>query len=148
MKYVNKNLTLPELFNVISKMEGTLDDKAKFLKQFGRRDVLWFVDFMYNTNKEGLTVPEFTPSRKPVGLNYMTIGTALTQIQSALQHRNNPKIYERNLKLVLESISADEAELLVQVFKGGKVEGVSKAVFKRAFPGYFPDVERNTVELV
>jgi hypothetical protein len=115
---------------------------------YGRRDMLWFVNFLYNVNKEGLTIPDYTPSRKPVGLNYMTILNAINQLQGCIDHRNNPNVYSRNLQRVLESVSADEAELLVRAFSGQKVEGVSKAVFKRAFPGYFPGNESHDLELV
>ena len=83
-KYHNPNLSLPEIFNVVAKMEGTVDDKAKFLKMYGRRDMLWFVNFLYNVNKEGLTIPEYAPSRKPVGLNYMTILNAINQLQGCI----------------------------------------------------------------
>jgi hypothetical protein len=143
MKYINPNLTLPEILNVVSRMEGTIDEKAKMLANWQRKDVHWFVDFMYNgdTDREGIVLPEYKASNKPVGTNFMTINSALPKINAAIQHKTNKTVFDRNMKVVLESISSDEAQLLVKLFSGQKVEGISKAVFRRAFPTYFRTTE-------
>lgn len=131
------NKTIPEIFDAVRAAEGSVDDKAQVLKMYDRKDLRFVVDFMYNGNKDGLYVPEYTPSSKPVGMNYMTIGTALKQIEAALQYRTQIDVYERNVVRVLESVSADEAQLIADLFEGKKVEGISKAVFKRVYPAFF-----------
>lgn len=143
MKYFNPNLSLPQILNVISKMEGTVEDRANTLKQWNRKDVHWFVDFMFNGEKdrEGIVIPEFKKSSKPFGVNFMTLNSALPKINAAITNRTNKAVFDRNIKLVLESISADEADLLVNVLTGKTVENIPRAVFRRAFPSYFRNSE-------
>lgn len=143
MKYVPTNLTLPEFFKYILKNCKTVDEKAALIKQHNRKDLHWLVDFMYNGKEvqESVKLPDFIVSTKPVGNNYLTIGNALPKINAAITHRANKAVFDRNMRMVLESVSADESKLLVDVFAGRKIEGISKAVFERSLPMYFRTVE-------
>jgi hypothetical protein len=137
MKHINRNLTIPEIFKRVTALEGTIDEKAKLLAQFDRKDIRWVVDFMYNGEIDGVVVPEFKRSNRPVGQEYMTILTAIPKLNSALGNRHNKAVFDRNMIMVLENISGDESDLLVSLMNGKKVEGVSKAVFKRVYPAFF-----------
>lgn len=138
MKYVNKTLSLPEIFKRVA-AQPTVEEKINTLKQYDRKDVRWVVDFMYNADTEGLTIPEYKKSNYIDGMSYMTIITAIGKLQSAIQYRNNPSVYTRNMTVLLESLHADEAQLIVDIFQGKKIEGVSKKVFKRVYPNFFPE---------
>lgn len=138
MKYVNKTLSLPEIFKRVA-AQPTVEEKINTLKQYDRKDVRWVVDFMYNADTEGLTIPEYKKSNYIDGMSYMTIITAIGKLQSSIQYRNNPSVYTRNMTVVLESLHADEAQLIVDIFQGNKIEGVSKKVFKRVYPNFFPE---------
>lgn len=138
MKPVNSSLTIPEVFDRIRSAGDTVDEKAKELSRYAHRpDIRWIVDYMYNADVTQVVIPEYKKNNYPLGCNYMSIGTSIAMLNTAIQHRSNPKVYERNLITILESVHATEAEFLEAVLKGGKVEGISKAVFKRVFPGFF-----------
>lgn len=144
MKYVNKALSLPEIFKRVA-AQPTVDEKINLLRQYDRKDVRWVVDFMYNADTQGLTIPEYKKSNYIDGMSYMTIITAIGKLQSAIQHRNNSAVYTRNLTVVLESLCADEAQLIVDLFEGKKIEGVSKKVFKQVYPNFFPKSDQTVL---
>lgn len=138
MKYVNKTLLLTEIFKRVAE-QPTVEEKINLLREYDRKDVRWVADFMYNADTQGLTIPEYKKSNYVDGMSYMTIVTAIGKLQAALQYRNNPSVYNRNMTVVLESLHADEAQLVEDIFQGKKIEGVSKKVFKRVYPHFFPE---------
>lgn len=141
----NRNKSLAEIFQTVKEFEGTLDDKAKLLKGYTRKDVRWYVDFMYNRSGDFLDVPEFKYSNRPHGVSFATINTSIARIEAAVRLRDtNPEASERNILRVLEIIPNDEADLLVDLFRGRKVDGISKAVFKRAYPDLFIEPPKET----
>lgn len=144
MKHINKNISIVEIFQRVRELEGTVDDKAKLLALYDRKDVRWLVDFAYN-GPVPLNIPEFKRSNRPYGVEYMTVLSGLPKLNSALQYIDNPVVFERNLKLVLENISPEESDLLVDIFSGKKFEGVSKAVLKRVYPTFFRSSDEEAV---
>lgn len=144
MKYLNKNISIVEIFKLVRELEGTVDDKAQLLAQYDRKDVRWLIDFAYN-GPVPLTIPTFKRSIRPYGIEYMTVLSGLPKLNSALQYIDNPTVFERNIKLVLENISPEESDLLVEIFSGKKFEGVSKAVLKRVYPAFFRQSDEEAV---
>ncbi|MNE51604.1 hypothetical protein D3C80_1462390 [compost metagenome] len=144
MKHINKNISIVEIFQRVRELEGTVDDKAKLLAVYDRKDVRWLVDFAYN-GPVPLNIPEFKRSNRPYGIAYLTVLTGLPKLNSALQYVSNQAVFDRNLKLVLENVSPEEADLLVEIFSGKKFEGVSKAVLKRVYPTFFRPSDEEAV---
>lgn len=141
MKYINRNISIPEIFEIVSKLD-TIEEKVNLLKQYDRRDLRWVVDFMYNADKTGLYIPDYKPGNFVNGMSYMSIGSALQKIEAALNNKHNKTIYERNLIIVLENVHKEEAQLLTDIFQGKKIEGVSKQVFKRVYPAFFRESDQ------
>lgn len=135
--YIDKSLTLPEIFDRVAE-KGTIEEKASLLRAYDTKHLRWFIDALYNRDFSSLTIPEYKPSNMPSGIAFMSINTAIPRIGVALQHADKPHVVDRNLTLVLEGVTKEEAELLVKLFKGEKrIAGVSKAVFKKAYPEFF-----------
>lgn len=135
---IDNSRSIAHIFEIIRNLDGTIDDKARLLRAYRRKDILWLIDFMYNYENIDFEIPEYKPSTKPYGINFSTLVNSLPTLKAAIKHKENRKVYTRNLTIVLESISKEESDLLVNILKGKKIEGVSKAVIKRAFPDYFP----------
>lgn len=144
MKYYNKELTIPEIINKLLTIEGTISEKSYILKNnWNRKDLRFYIDFMYNGDKTRKLIgelPSYNKSTFAVN-NYMQINTALGRLTSilALVHTEHfdKKHFDKNLKLVLESVSAEEAECLFDLFSGKKHEGGLKKIFKEAYPEFF-----------
>lgn len=138
MMRINRNLPASDIFARVKDLVGTVDDKASLLAQYDRKDIRWLVDFAYNSDPTKLPpMPEFKRSIRPSGIDYMTILSALPRIEASLKHKDNLALWNKNMALVLENVNGNDADLLVSLFSGKKVEGVSKAVFKRVYPNFF-----------
>jgi len=136
-QHINKSRTVPEVFDLV-RQEPTNEDKVKLLQAYNTKALQFVVNGLYNVDWEGLKVPKYTPNHRPPEICSMNLNNSVKKIESAYKLRyTNPKVSERNLLLVLEELSADEAELLVNIIKGKKVEGISKSVFKKTFPAFF-----------
>jgi len=142
MKQINKLLPVHEIFKLVADLNGTVDEKARLLAQYDRKDVRWLVDIAYN-GEQPYPIPEYKPSNRPHTVGFMTLLNALPKLNAALQYKDNKAVYDRNLKLVLENVSVGDVDLLISVLQGKKIEGVSKAVLKRVYPTFFrePDDE-------
>lgn len=134
------NLTLPEIFEKVRQTNGTIDEKATVLKKYTSKSLLWFVDVMYNAKELGdIQIPEYAPSTFPVGNTYMNFSGSLGKLEYIMTCKGETPQAQRNLLVILQNVHKDEAAMIVNLLQGKKVEGVSKAVFKRAFPQFFPD---------
>lgn len=145
MVYINTDISVPQLIERLKSMGGTVEDKVTVLQTFGRRkDLLFVIDFMYNGDKTRQlikSIPEYKPSTKPYGFNFLTLTTSLNRIHAALALLESPHFtqekFDKLLKLVLESVSADEASFLVALLQGNKIRGGVKEAFKAVFPQFF-----------
>lgn len=135
---INANsYTLPEIFERVAQEDGT-DKKAALLKRFDSRHLQWFVDAMYNRDLSDLKIPEYKKSTLQPTVTLMTIKQAIPRIEAAYRHRDNEKTSKRNLQIALENVTAEEADLLERLIRGEKkINGVSKAVFKKVYPQFF-----------
>jgi len=137
--HINKSRTVPEVFDLIREEESN-EDKVKLLRAYNTKALQFVINGLYNVDWEGLKIPKYTPNHRPPEICSMNLNTSIKKIESAYKLRySNPKVSERNLLLVLEEMSADESELLVNMIKGKKVEGISKSVFRKAYPVFFRD---------
>lgn len=141
---INKNRSIPEIFDHVRTYKSKAN-KVTLLKKYDNRHLRWFVNAMYNVDWSEMEVPKYKPSPRPPEISHQSIGTAIPRIEQAYRQRfNRPEQTERLLLLVLEEMSAPEAELLVHVFNGKKrIEGVSKHVFKEVYPDLFRFPEKN-----
>jgi hypothetical protein len=135
--YIDKSLTLPEVFERVSKKE-TVQERAYLLLKYETEPMKWYINALYNRDFTHLPIPEYTKSDKPAGVTFMTMKQAIPRLEAALKYNNKPHVVERNLLLVLETVTAEEAELIEKLLKGEKrINGVSKSVFKKAYPQFF-----------
>lgn len=130
--------TIPEVFEAAKGMDN--DEQVKLLKENDSKGLRFIVNGMYNVDWSGMKLPLFKYSDKPEAICESSIGLCIKRIDAAYRIRHdNPKRSEELMELVLESVSKEEADLLVNMIKGKKIDGISKTVFKKAFPGFFLD---------
>lgn len=143
---ISKNIPLNEIFDKVASSNGPVEERAAILRAYSRHDLRWVVQYMIVEKHEPIHVPEFKYSNRPYGVSFSTLNQSITRIKAALGYLSQGKqtVFEKNIRLVLESVPNAEADLLVNILKGKKIEGVSRAVFKRAFPEYFPVSDQET----
>lgn len=144
--HVNKGLTLPEIFNIV-RLKEEKQDKIKTLKAYDTKTLRWFVNAMYNRDWSTLPKVDYKPNHRPVGVCTLSIFTAMSRIESALKYaETNPDVAKKNLIIVLEEVSEDEAKLLTDMFVGRKVQGISKSIFAAVYPEFFRSEETDTAD--
>ena len=137
MAYIDKGLTLPEVFKRVAEKE-TIEEKAKALKAYETKSLRWFIDSLYNRDLSDIVIPEYKVSKNPSGIAFMNINNSMNRIEAAISNKDKPWIMNRNLTLVLEGVTSEEASLIEKLLKGERrITGVSKTVFKKAYPEFF-----------
>jgi len=137
MAYIDKGLTLPEVFKRVAEKE-TIEEKAKTLKAYETKSLRWFIDSLYNRDLSDIVIPEYKVSKNPSGIAFMNINNSMNRIEAAISNKDKPWIVNRNLTLVLEGVTSEEASLIEKLLKGERrITGVSKTVFKKAYPEFF-----------
>ena len=137
MAYIDKSLTLPEIFERVSEKK-TIEEKAKLLKDFETKSLRWFIDSLYNRDLSYIEIPKYKVSNNPSGIAFINIGNSINRIEAAIKNKDKPWVVNRNLTLVLEGMTSDEAKLIEKLIKGERrITGVSKTVFKKAYPEFF-----------
>lgn len=140
------NRTIPEVFDLVRETK-TQEEKIKALRAYDSKQMRWFIYNTYFVDWSGITIPSYKPNHRPPEICNMSIKTALTRLEAAFQNKDkNPKLTEKLLDIVLNEVSAKEAELLVNLFQGKKIKGVSKAVLKAAYPNFFPNEPKEEVK--
>lgn len=136
-RFINKSRTVPEVFDIIRDAESK-EEKIALLRAYDTKALQYIINGMYNVDWSGLPVPKIKFNHRPPEICNANLNTSLTRIESAYKHRfDNPENAKRNLVRILEEVSEREARLLLDMFKGKKVQGISKAVFKEAYPSFF-----------
>lgn len=140
---INKNRTIPEVFDVVAEIDDQ-HEKIRALRAYRTKALMYVINLMYNTDWSHIKIPKYTPNHRPPEICTKGINTSLTDLETAYKYSTTkPEVTERVLTKVLTDVSAREAELLVDVFRGKKVKGISKTVFRKAYPQFFP-VEEET----
>ena len=132
------NITLPEIFEYIQSLDSQ-SDKLEALSSYSNMNQLkWFVNAMYNFDFTDFKVPDYTPNLQPIGLT-QTIGRNLSRLEAAIKLHQVGKLdrYNDVMSIVLENVSRDEALLLERLFTNKKLDGVSKAMWKKIYPEFF-----------
>jgi len=140
---IRPNTTLPELFDKVRSMESNAD-KLFVLRQYNSRQLSWFVNATYNFDFSDYKIPKHKKGFKPPEICYLTLNKAINRIEAAVTFHQNGNIakYEDLMNLVLEGVSAKEAELLEDLFNNKKIEGISKSVWKELYPKFFRTEEK------
>lgn len=147
-RYINKSRTVPEVFDVVSEAE-TKEEKVALLRSYNTKALQYVINAMYNVDWSGMPIPKVKFNHRPPEICNANISNSLTRIESAYRNREaNPEVSKKNLIRVLEEVSEREAKLLIDIFKGRKVPGISKSVFKEAYPKFFrtSEDEEETVQ--
>lgn len=135
--HVNLSRTIPEVFDLVSQAE-TREDKINLLRLYDTKSLRFIVNGLYNVDWSDLKIPNYKPSNRPPEVADSNILKSIPRIEAAYQYRlRRPDVAERAILNVLESVSSREAELLVNMMAGRKIDGISKAVFKAAYPHFF-----------
>lgn len=137
--YINKTRTIPEVFDVIAKASSA-EERVALLRAYDTKALRYVINGFYNVDWSGVQIPTFKFSTYPVGICTMSISTAIGRLEQAYSYRvTNPSVTERNLIIVLEEVSKEEAELLVAMITGDHTYELlpSKAECKEAFPEMF-----------
>lgn len=130
-----------ELGEILEKLPhlNSRKEKAEYLQAHDNKVLRWFVESCFDVNiNYDLAVPEYKPCIFPRSCTYSTLALEMKML---LELRNpeskiKPERKVRILARILESVHAEEAELLVQAINGKcKVPGLTKAVVEAAFPG-------------
>lgn len=132
------NITLPEIFEYVQSLDSQ-SEKLEALRSYSNmKQLKWFVNAMYNYDFNGFDIPPYTPNMQPVGLT-QTIGRNLTRLDAAIKLHQAGRLERYNdiMTIVLESVSRDEALLLERLFANKKIDGVSKAMWKKIYPEFF-----------
>ena len=146
MAVFNSNRTIPEVFELVNQ-QPTNEDKVKVLRAYESKQLRWFVYNMYCVDWSDVKIPKYKPNHRPPEICNASIKSSLTRLEAAYKNNNNnPKLTNKLLDLILHEVSAKEAELLVDMIKGRKVKGVSKKVFKTAFPSFFQEDQDGDTE--
>lgn len=136
-RYVNKSRTIPEVFDVVLDADSK-EEKVALLRAYNTKALQYVINALYNVDWTGMPIPKVKLNHRPPEICDANLNTSLTRIESAYKNRYiNPQSAERNMRRILEDISEREARLLIDIIKGKKVPGISKAVFKEAYPVFF-----------
>src|SRR5690554_532062 len=81
-RYLNSAKTIPEVFSEVKMIENRTE-KIERLKCYRSRALAFFVNGLYNEDWSELSIPEYKPNPKPVGICFSSIHGSITRIQAA-----------------------------------------------------------------
>ena len=131
-----------EIFNEFE-LAKTRQEKIDVLKKHADHWFVTFLNYAFNQDiKFDFTeIPSYKPAVEPAGLNWSTLHLELRKLYLFIPShvKYNGKLPDRKhtnvLIEILQSVHADEAKLLVQVFQRKlKVKGLTDKLVKEAFP--------------
>lgn len=135
--HVNKNRTVPEVFDVVAEKDS-VDEKVMLLKAYDTKALRYIIHYMYNVDWSGMNVPRVKLNHRPPEICSQNLNKVVTDIETAYKYRETkPDVTDRVLSRILVELSSREAQLLMDIFKGKKVKGISKSVFEKAYPQFF-----------
>lgn len=135
--HINKSRTIPEIFDIVASKESK-EEKVKLLRAYNTKGLQYIINGIYNVNWDGMAIPSFEYSNRPPEVCAININNAIGKLESAYKYRHsNSKVAEKNLITILEEVSNPEADLIINMINGKKIPGISKSVFKEAYPNFF-----------
>lgn len=138
MRYISTNKTIKEVFDYVADNAKSNQEKLVLLKQFNHRGIKWLVHAMYCRDLSHLPIPKYTPNHRDKDLCHATIFNSINRIETAFRlYETKPKKYDDLMTLVLQELPKDDAQLLVDVMSGKKVQGISKSIWKQLYPEFF-----------
>jgi hypothetical protein len=121
----------------------TRQEKIDVLKKHSDHWFVTFLNYAFNPDVkfDFDTVPNYKPAVEPAGLTWSTLHLEMRKLYLFMPSSSKyvgklPERKHTNLLLeILESVHAEEAKLLEQVFlKKLKVKGLTDKIVKEAFP--------------
>lgn len=120
------------------------EERISLLRKYGDKAFVTFLQFVFDPNikfdKEAFP-RNYTPALEPAGLNYTYLNLEIPKLYRFIKnHPAKPEglTVEKQQKLlgiILESLHADEARILVHLFqKDLKVKYLTKKLVKESFP--------------
>lgn len=143
LKHRISDKTLPEIFTEV-KNTKSFDEKVDTIRAYDNKAMRFYVNaaYGYDWKQLNLQIPEYKPSHLPVGITYSNIGKSINQIETMLKvAKTKPERARAIMQDILESVSAQEAELLTQLFLGRKTKDVPKKVFEAVYPNVVKDAK-------
>lgn len=136
--YINLSKSLPEIFDEVRQLEDN-EQRSNLLRRYKTKTMTFYIYNLYNQDWSDIKIPyEYKAMTAPPGLCYSNIGNSINRLVSAKEMaKSNPKRSTDIVQQVLESVSSDEAILLIRLFNNQKIQGISKAVLRSAFPELF-----------
>lgn len=145
MQYINMAFSLYEIFEEVKKQES-VEEKAKLLRAYDRVDIRWFINMMYINNDKkvrAIEIPDYIHCKEEPYVCYTTTCSCMKAIQTAIQMSVENDTHKQNLAIeifdtVFSSLNEKDSELLIAAIKGERsTSGLSKGVFKKAYPEFF-----------
>ncbi len=122
---------------------ATRKDRIDILRREGDERFRFFLQLIFNPGIEfDIVLPHmYRPAKEPAGLNYTYLDTEMPKMYRFLKnHPMRPKEFTaekttQQILVMLESLHADEAALILQVFKKEvKKKHLTHLIVKEAFP--------------
>lgn len=121
---------------------NTNEERVTLLRKHEHHTFLEFMKCVFHPKiKFDVIVPEYRPAIEPAGLNYTYLDMEMRKIYRFIKnHPERPEnlSFDRQtslLKIVLESLHKDEAELLIKmIHKDLGIESLTKKIVKESFP--------------
>ena len=120
------------------------EERINLLRKYGDKAFVTFLQFVFDPNikfdKEAFP-RNYTPALEPAGLNYTYLNLEIPKLYRFIKnHPSKPQALtvekqQKLLSIILESLHADEARILVHLFqKDLKVKHLTKKLVKESFP--------------
>lgn len=120
------------------------EERISLLRKYGDKAFVTFLQFVFDPNikfdKEAFP-RNYTPALEPAGLNYTYLNLEIPKLYRFIKnHPSKPEgltveKQQKLLSIILESLHADEARILVHLFqKDLKVKHLTKKLVKESFP--------------
>ena len=130
-----------EILEAYEKIQ-TKEERITYLRKQEHFGLLEFLKCVFHPKITfDVIIPEYRPAIEPAGLNFTYLDMEMKKVYRFIKsHPGRPAGLSADrqtllLKIILESLHKDEAELLIKMFhKNLGVESLNKKIVKEAFP--------------
>lgn len=133
--------TLTELFDQIRLMKS-VEEKVALLRKYDSVHMRFILRGFYDPSlvfATGELPTDYTPSDLAYGLCYSSIKGSMPRLQLFVDGASNINLTRRKQLLyqILEDVHADEADMLIKMFTGKRLTGITEKLVKEAFPDLY-----------
>lgn len=131
-------MTVPELIEKARELPSN-EERVALFTHYKTYALKWIVFQMYFVDHTSVMIPSYEANNDPAPICPTSLKNSINRLESIVMLSNNGQVEkaQRNLSVVLESVPASEAELIVMVMSDRKIQGISKSVWKKVFPEFF-----------